>query len=75
MLMDRFQPGQSIPFENLFDEATTKAEVIVTFLAVLELMKMNQFIIRQNSILGEIQIERRVAGSSTAAELLGAMEE
>jgi segregation and condensation protein A len=71
MLMDRLQPGEAIRFENLFDEATTKAEVIVTFLAVLELMKLNQFVIRQNSILGEIEVERRVAGVSTAAELLG----
>jgi segregation and condensation protein A len=71
MLMDRLQPGESIRFENLFEEATTKAEVIVTFLAVLELMKLNQFLIRQNSILGEIEVERRVAGVSTAAELLG----
>jgi segregation and condensation protein A len=71
MLMDRLQPGEAIRFENLFDEATTKAEVIVTFLAVLELMKLNQFVIRQNTILGEIEVERRIAGVSTAAELLG----
>jgi segregation and condensation protein A len=75
MLMDRFQPGQSIRFENLFDQATTKAEVIVTFLAVLELMKMNQFIIRQNTILGEIEVERRVVGASSAAELLETLEQ
>jgi segregation and condensation protein A len=75
MLMDRFQPGQAIAFESLFDQATTKAEVIVTFLAVLELMKMNQFVIRQSSILGEIVVERRVVGSSTTAELLEALEE
>ncbi|MEN9990995.1 MAG: hypothetical protein RLZZ224_697 [Verrucomicrobiota bacterium] len=75
MLMERFQPGQSIPFEHLFEQATTKAEVIVTFLAVLELMKMNQFIIRQNTILGEIEVERRIVGTSTAAELLENLEE
>jgi segregation and condensation protein A len=75
MLMDRLQPGEAMRFENLFEKATTKAEVIVTFLALLELMKLNQFIIRQNSILGEIEVERRIAGSSTAAELLGQFED
>lgn len=74
MLMERFQPGESVRFENLFEEATTKAEVIVTFLALLELMKLNQFLIRQNSILGQIEVERRIAGVSTASELLGQID-
>lgn len=60
MLLTRFSPGQSARFDLLFESATTKAEVIVTFLAVLELMKMNQFIVRQSHLLGEIEIERRV---------------
>jgi segregation and condensation protein A len=46
--------------QTLFQEATSKVEVIVTFLAVLELMKMNQLKARQSDLLGEIQIERNV---------------
>ncbi|WP_081886307.1 segregation/condensation protein A [Haloferula sp. BvORR071] len=60
MLLYRFVPGQAAKFDSLFETATTKAEVIVTFLAVLELMKMNQFVIRQAFLLGEIEIERRL---------------
>ena len=60
MLLFRFAPGQAARFDSLFESATTKAEVIVTFLAVLELMKMNQFILRQTHLLGEIEIERRI---------------
>lgn len=60
MLLHRFVPGQSARFDSLFETATTKAEVIVTFLAVLELMKMNQFVLRQAYLLGEIEIERRL---------------
>jgi segregation and condensation protein A len=60
MLLFRFAPGQAAPFNSLFETATTKAEVIVTFLAVLELMKMNQFVLRQATMLGEIEIERRL---------------
>jgi segregation and condensation protein A len=59
MLMDNFQPGEFRRFEELFESASTKAEVIVTFLALLELMKLNQFIVRQNELLGDIVIERR----------------
>ena len=75
LLITRLRPGQSIRFENLFEQATTKAEVIVTFLAVLELMKLNQFVIRQNTILGEIEVERRDTGTTSAAELIAAAEE
>ncbi len=57
-LLETTQPGQRKIFTTLFDKATTKSEIIVTFLAVLELMKMNQFKIIQDDLLGEIQIER-----------------
>jgi segregation and condensation protein A len=67
LLLHRLQPGQSIQFEQIFQQATTKTEVIVTFLAILELMKMNQFVIRQNHILGEIEVERRMVGAGAAS--------
>jgi len=59
MLMKRLAPGESIRFDALFKEATSKTEVITTFLALLELMKLNQFIATQNKMLGEMVIERR----------------
>ncbi|MEM1084757.1 MAG: segregation/condensation protein A [Verrucomicrobiota bacterium] len=62
MLLSRFNPGESAPFDTLFESAATKAEVIVTFLAVLELMKMNQFVLRQGEIFGRIEIERKDHG-------------
>lgn len=59
MMLIRFAPGDSARFDSLFADAVTKAEVIVTFLAVLELMKMNQFVIRQSGAFGDIEVERR----------------
>ena len=59
MLLKNLSPGQSMPFKSLFASASTKSEVIVTFLALLELMKLNQFVVWQHQILGEIEIERR----------------
>lgn len=58
-LLERLQPGQNMSFQSLFASATTKTEVIVTFLAVLELMKLNQLVVWQDQILGDIEIERR----------------
>ena len=59
LLLETFRPGEARRFEDLFQSATTKAEVIVSFLAMLELMKLNQFVVRQSNLLGEIVIERR----------------
>ena len=68
LLLAHFVPGESRRFEELFQSATTKAEVIVTFLALLELMKLNQFVVLQNGLLGDIVIERRSNQSVAALE-------
>ncbi len=68
LLMKRVRPGESMRFEEFFQEASTKSEVIVTFLALLELMKLNQFLVRQNELLGDIIVERRSLGSPPLAE-------
>ncbi len=58
-LLERIQPGDPLSLQSLFEQATSKVEVIVTFLALLELMKMNQFCARQDETLGTIEIERK----------------
>jgi len=68
LLMKHFQPGESRRFGEMFQSATTKAEVIVTFLALLELMKLNQFVVRQSDLLGDIVIERRSIHAVAALE-------
>lgn len=50
--------GGRVPFETLFTEATSRSEVIVTFLAMLELMKLNFLKIEQQQVLGEITVLR-----------------
>lgn len=57
-LMVRVNKGQKIKFAELFADATTKGEVMVTFLALLELIRLNEFQVRQEAILGEIEIKR-----------------
>jgi segregation and condensation protein A len=50
--------GARVSFETLFSDAASRVEVIVTFLAVLELMKLNQLMIEQEQMLGEIIVIR-----------------
>ena len=57
-LLETVPPGDSIKFSKLFADASTKGEVIVTFLALLELMKMNHFRAVQSQQLGDIELHR-----------------
>ena len=52
--------GARTPFVNLFNEATSRSEVIVTFLAILELIKLHFLEIEQTVVLGEIVLLRPV---------------
>ena len=57
-LLDTVEPGGNIRFSTLFEGASTKGEVIVTFLALLELMKMNHFRAVQSERMGDIELHR-----------------
>lgn len=50
---------ETIPLESLFAHAKNKLEIVVTFLAILELMKMREIIAMQNELFGTIVIMRR----------------
>ena len=45
-------------FSDLIKKLKTKLEVVVTFLAVLELVRMRQIIVIQNSLFGEMEMQR-----------------
>ncbi len=50
---------QGMPFSRLFNERGERTEIIVTFLAVLELLKSGQITAIQTETFGEITILRR----------------
>lgn len=50
--------GGQVSFQHLFAGATTRDEVIVTFVAMLELIKLRQFRVTQDHLLGEITLYR-----------------
>lgn len=50
---------REVSFREFLSEATTRVEIIVTLLAVLELIKQNRARVRQEELFGEIIIERQ----------------
>jgi len=67
LLLDRLRQTSSILFESLFSEARSRMEVVVTFLAMLELVKVRAVRIYQDQMAGPIMIEA-AAGMDEAAE-------
>jgi segregation and condensation protein A len=60
-LMHMIDRGVSMRFEELFGEASTRTELVVTFLAILELIRMKQFRVRQDEEFGEIWLDRTLS--------------
>jgi len=52
----RWSKGEGIRFVDLFDEDTTRLEVVVTFLALLELIRLRRVRVAQEELFGEIRV-------------------
>lgn len=59
-LLGELAQRRSIDFESLFDNDRTKLQIVVTFLAVLELMKMGAITVLQEQHFGPIRIDLAV---------------
>ena len=59
-ILGKLKQQKSISFASLFDELTTREEVIVTFLALLELLRQRMVRALQSTPFGPIRIVRRV---------------
>ncbi|MFA7158832.1 MAG: segregation/condensation protein A [Kiritimatiellia bacterium] len=58
MLLAIIKEKLNVPFYSLFDHATTRHEIVCTFLAVLELVRLHQITARQDKVFGDIMIVR-----------------
>jgi segregation and condensation protein A len=56
-----------LKFSELFDSVTSRTEVVVTFLALLELIRLKQLVVVQPEPFGEIEICGAPAGGPLAA--------
>ncbi|MFV0337383.1 MAG: segregation and condensation protein A [Chthoniobacterales bacterium] len=57
-----------VKFEEMFGEAASRTEIVVTFLAMLELIRMKQLKVRQDEVFGEIWIEKSDGQHATYSE-------
>jgi segregation and condensation protein A len=63
---------ETVRFSDLFEDATSRSEVVCTFLALLELIRLKQLVCAQSEDFGEIEIKKRVVTvqpTSTATEI------
>jgi segregation and condensation protein A len=73
LLLDKLRAQDRVLFEELFNEAKTRMDVVVTFLAMLELVKVRAVRIFQEQLTGPIIIEAATS-MEQAAELANAEE-
>jgi len=70
-LMRALSEGLRMKFSELFEGVTSRSEVVVTFLALLELIRLKQIIVIQREAFGEIEIcrveQNSLAGASEAS--------
>jgi len=59
-LLELIKAGESLEFLELFRSQETKADMIVTFLALLELIRLKLVKVYQRGIFGEIRVFRPV---------------
>ena len=57
-LLNRMTPGEEVLFEDLFRTASSRGEVVVTYLALLELIRLQQLAAWQEGPLMPIRIRR-----------------
>lgn len=62
-LLHMFMNKNHIKLTQLFSQARNKLEMIVTFLAVLELIRLREVLVVQKSIFGEIEVLRNMENS------------
>jgi segregation and condensation protein A len=72
LLVDRLAVESPLEFSQLFANATRRVEIIVTFLALLELLRRRLATARQGETMGPIMIYRAVERVDEVAEASGA---
>lgn len=72
-LLDRIAVGEEVVFEDLFRTMSSRGEVVVTFLALLELIRLQQLTALQDGPLLPIRIHRSL-GPALESVLSGVQE-
>jgi segregation and condensation protein A len=65
-LLSRLSTTEACGFEELFDDVASRAELVVTFLALLEMIRLKVIRVYQTGPFGDIRIYRRQAAEASA---------
>ena len=65
-LLARLSTTEAIGFAELFDDVATRAELVVNFLALLEMIRLKVIRVYQTGPFGDIRIYRRQAAAENA---------
>ncbi|PLX24531.1 hypothetical protein C0580_04935 [Candidatus Parcubacteria bacterium] len=57
-IQDILRSGKNISFKNLLNDRKNKTEIVVSFLAMLELVKQKEIIVIQESMFGDLNINK-----------------
>ncbi|MFA7245338.1 MAG: segregation/condensation protein A [Candidatus Magasanikbacteria bacterium] len=57
-MKEMLKANKKVSFKKLIETATSRTEVIVSFLAVLELIKQNDIVLRQDESFGDIELSK-----------------
>ena len=68
LLLDRLRSLGNILFDALFNDVRSRMEVVVTFLAMLELVKVRAIRIYQEEMAGPIMIEAAAGNGRSCGE-------
>jgi segregation and condensation protein A len=55
-ILERVGDGAPVRFSELFGQIVSRVEIVVTFLALLELIRLNQVRVMQRKMFDEIEI-------------------
>jgi len=56
LVLDRLESEESVTFQSLFEQDTTRLEMVVTFLALLELIRLKRVHVMQSELFGVIRV-------------------
>jgi segregation and condensation protein A len=65
-MLTRLSETEACGFEDLFDDVATRADLVVTFIALLEMIRLKVIRVYQTGAFGEIRIYRRKRQEASA---------
>lgn len=68
-ILDKLKEVKSIQFETLFEGHVSKAQCVVTFLALLELARLKMVYIHQGDVLGPIHVVLKEENANTEVKM------